>query len=345
LSKIKGDTECFEDKKITLKGIDNDQTPIKTIGYCYFDLLVNKKIYTQVFHVVKDNFPIPFDGIIGNNFLKAHDAVIDYQNDYLKIEKECIKLNHIQVPIEHSTNKCDELDDSQIPATHCKTQTTNSIIIQPRSETVIPIEINNPEIGEGIIDQITVIDGVFLCPSLVKVQSDSKAIYCNNSSSYVNIARTGILALQPTCKASTKSTTILSSANFESSYEKIISPANDILNNTKTIDMLSVNISQLQISNLNYNEVNLASHKLQDIIQITDSLIENKTTKQNLTTYSYLTYSLFIMLLIFALYKLGNVIKNKIFQKCYSNKKHGNPEETIQDSHLLEEIQRPQINI
>lgn len=50
------------------------------------------------------------------------------------------------------------------------------IIIKPRSETIIPVEITNPELKEGIIENQEILEGVYICSSLVKVNKNSVAL-------------------------------------------------------------------------------------------------------------------------------------------------------------------------
>ena len=65
------------EETINLKGISPQ--PIKTEGTC----LLNFKESSIKFHLVSDNFQIPFDGILGAEFLSQTKSVIDFQRNVL----------------------------------------------------------------------------------------------------------------------------------------------------------------------------------------------------------------------------------------------------------------------
>lgn len=94
ISKLHENTICFEDKKVKLKGIDKLDQYTETIGYNELKININNKYYMHTFHFVKDDFPIPFDGILGNDFLKQHYVKIDYRKNKLFIEDTYINLFH-----------------------------------------------------------------------------------------------------------------------------------------------------------------------------------------------------------------------------------------------------------
>lgn len=50
------------------------------------------------------------------------------------------------------------------------------IIVQPRSESIIFIKIINPEISVRIVPHTTILDRIYLCPSIVQTQSNSIAL-------------------------------------------------------------------------------------------------------------------------------------------------------------------------
>lgn len=159
-SKLKKGTYCYYDNKLSLKGIDTETHSLTTLCYCYADINVNGTRYKQIFHIVEDNFPINCDGIIGNDFLKRVNAKIDYESDVLNINNDIVMLTHVQVPMTQ----------------HVNTHNQNVFTIKPRCETIIPIEILNPEMKEGIVDDVTILEGVYLCPSIVTVNSRSIAL-------------------------------------------------------------------------------------------------------------------------------------------------------------------------
>ncbi|CAI6352826.1 unnamed protein product [Macrosiphum euphorbiae] len=100
-SALTGDTLVHENRKIYLKGI-NDKI-VSTVGQIKITLRFNEVNIETVFQVVRDSFPIPKDGILGQQFLMENKAVIDVANNSLIInnkivnkiikEKLCFKLN------------------------------------------------------------------------------------------------------------------------------------------------------------------------------------------------------------------------------------------------------------
>lgn len=218
---------CYEDNPITLKGIDADVIqPTRTICYTHLQILPN---LNHTFHVVPDNFPIPFDGLLGNDVLKGYNCLIDYENNLINIKTHAIRLKHIKNEINsisapsnsnhnqglltpknntnvtpdsqtsdrnqiknevNSTSKSSKSNHSQGPLTpnsitnsildsHVANQNQKHIdelIIKPRSETIVKIEIINSNITEGICPKYEILPGVFLCPSIVRVDRNNQAL-------------------------------------------------------------------------------------------------------------------------------------------------------------------------
>lgn len=94
-------TPCFKDFPIYLKGIDNVQKNQlnTTIAYTYIDFELKGTKYETMFHVIPNDFPIEFDGILGNDILKNLSASIDFEKDILHFiyDGELI-INHIETP-------------------------------------------------------------------------------------------------------------------------------------------------------------------------------------------------------------------------------------------------------
>lgn len=178
LSNLKGDTQVFEDNCITLKGIDhNNLNPIKTIGYSYLNIKLQDKIISHKFHIVQDNFPISFNGLLGNDFLTRFNCIVDYENHCFSISKITIPLNHFQNSCSISTqNQEQNLNHNEIENFTQNSNSNNCFILKPRSETIVKIEITNGELSEGILPPTTILEGVYLCPSLVKVINKNYAL-------------------------------------------------------------------------------------------------------------------------------------------------------------------------
>lgn len=196
-------------------------TPTKTICYVYLDIILGTQLINHCFHVVPDNFPIPYDGLIGNDFIKRYKCHIDYENDSLRLGVYQIPLNHVESSLTlNSTNPTTKSclnsssDSSPIPNQHqlqnlsskainqsdnpSNLPTTNEITLAPRSETIVKIQVVNPEIEEGICPQVPILDDVFLCPSIVKLIDNRHAItsILNTSEKTVKISQLEIV-LEP----------------------------------------------------------------------------------------------------------------------------------------------------
>lgn len=107
LRQLKDNTKCYENNPISLKGIDNNSSPISTICCTFIDIMIENQLINHCFHVVHDDFPIPFDGIIGNDFIKKYRCSINYENNYLEIQSNRIPLFHLSKSINLKTsNSC-----------------------------------------------------------------------------------------------------------------------------------------------------------------------------------------------------------------------------------------------
>lgn len=181
----------------------------KTLCYTYLDFYIGNQKFTHIFHAVPDNFPIPFDGLLGNDFLKSFNCLIDYQNDKLFINDKHLDIFHLEYPIRAQIQRDYKSKFSQsnsnpplsqnIPAYNEKfssnkiknNQTDSNVKFQlaPRTETIVKIKAINGEIKEGICPNIDILEGVYLCPSFVKVDKDSNIItsILNTTEKIVNI--------------------------------------------------------------------------------------------------------------------------------------------------------------
>lgn len=66
------------DDVISISGITDED--IFSLGSLDFTVYAKSSEYTFLAHVVDSNFFIPFDGIIGLNFLNKLDAKLDYED-------------------------------------------------------------------------------------------------------------------------------------------------------------------------------------------------------------------------------------------------------------------------
>jgi len=78
---LKGETVIHKDR-ITLVGITGHQA--RTIGKIYATInLADRKIKHEI-HVVKDDFPMESEGLIGLNFIRKHRVLCDQEKRIIK---------------------------------------------------------------------------------------------------------------------------------------------------------------------------------------------------------------------------------------------------------------------
>lgn len=161
-------TSVNSGKIIEINGISRSKKSIESIGTVQIKLSFFNELIIHDFHMMDSELlNLGYDGILGNDFFESKHAKIDYKNNTLRINDSSIKL-HISDPNEHLT------------PIHT---------LSPRSETLIQVDILNPEIEEGIVDVEIPIKGVYLAKAITKVDTNNKA-YCtilNSTDEFVDI--------------------------------------------------------------------------------------------------------------------------------------------------------------
>lgn len=153
------DSFCYDpDDNIVLNGL-SATVPFQSIGAAYMDFFFennDEKSLEVKLHIIQEETNIPYDGIIGSDFLlKSEHCIIDFK-------KLQVRLTTIPNPINLYLDKVE--DSAEIP-----TQ-----ILKARSETVIEVDILNPEIKEGITPKLSIHDGVYLAKSILRVNSEGR---------------------------------------------------------------------------------------------------------------------------------------------------------------------------
>ena len=119
-----------------INGIGN--TSIKSLGSVKAEIYIDKYSLTHEVQIVNTDFPIPSAGILGLDFLKKFNCVLDYENDYLKISINSEKDLIISIKVSP------EEDTVCLPA---RCESIRKISKQfPENEILIP----NQEISAGI---------------------------------------------------------------------------------------------------------------------------------------------------------------------------------------------------
>lgn len=141
-------------EKLNLLGL-SPNNPVETVGSCKIPLHHSNGEFIAKFHIINQATNVPFDGLIGDDILQSENAIIDYKN-------QIIKFKSIKGPIPL-------MFENQNPI-------SNSIMLQPRSETLIEIDIKNPEIKEGILPDFPLPKGLYLSKAMVKVNQNKRVV-------------------------------------------------------------------------------------------------------------------------------------------------------------------------
>lgn len=149
---LNNQTVFYDSEKLTIKGIDVKTEYTKTCGFTFLNFNVSDNKFTNKFHVINTPSNIPYDGLLGSDFLKSYNVQINYSNNQMTLQK---RSNSFSIPIHKINNE--------------------QYTLSPRSETLVEIQINNPEIKEGIIPEMEILDGVYLSRAITTVNSNSKA--------------------------------------------------------------------------------------------------------------------------------------------------------------------------
>lgn len=131
---LKGETK-IKRKKITLIGITGHKA--HTIGMMQATINLKNQKITHNIYVVRDDFPMEYEGILGIEFLRQHQVSCNYRNKEIKIGESIFKLTPY-----------------------------NKIILKPRSKTIVQAVTNRNE--TGIIQVEETAPGVYIGRCLVE---------------------------------------------------------------------------------------------------------------------------------------------------------------------------------
>lgn len=126
---------------IHIKGVTN--STISSFGTTYIDLIFDQTSLSQEFHVVPDTFNIPVDAILGKDFLRGNNCIINYNDMSLSISNKV------------KTNIFNNVDQS--------------LYIPPRCEVIRKFVINSPD--ECIVDNAELVEGIFISRTIVDPQN------------------------------------------------------------------------------------------------------------------------------------------------------------------------------
>jgi hypothetical protein len=125
------------------------------LGVCQAKISLGDTSVTHPFHIVPSNFPIPYDGILGNDLLEQHGAVINFNESTLKLAAGH-SLN-IFPKNNYIINDPNKLKPSQ-----------TLIWVPERSETTIKIP-SSPDVGKPkVCLQKEILPGLFVPNCIVE---------------------------------------------------------------------------------------------------------------------------------------------------------------------------------
>lgn len=149
--------EITDSQKIMLSGITRD-SPVFTLGETHLEFQINDKTIKSNFQIIHDQTNVPFDGLIGRDFIKKH---------------KCIPIIH------ESTFVIESLATSIPIYTNTPQHSNTHTIIQPRTEMIMKIQIVNPhKLHEGIISsqKLNNDDSLLIPNAMVKIDKNNEAL-------------------------------------------------------------------------------------------------------------------------------------------------------------------------
>ncbi|CAH4038058.1 unnamed protein product [Pieris brassicae] len=198
--------------------IDSGSEATKTLGQFPLKFfLSNKQNISFDFHAV-DDVNLPYDAIIGNDFLNDLEGIIDYNQNLLTLKNDEIKIDFYN-PV---------------------------YVIPPRSESIIECSVSNPNVKEGLVLDQHFHEDLIFANCLVSVKNNKR----------INISVLNISEAPVTLKSNLDITLnpldfddmIHESVNFNSTLQHI--QHTDAYTRTQEV------LNQLRVNHLNTEESN-----------------------------------------------------------------------------------------
>ncbi|CAL1681033.1 unnamed protein product [Lasius platythorax] len=162
VNQLKGETAIYKDK-ITLIGITGHKA--RTIGKMYATIDLDGRKIKHAIYVVRNDFPMEHEGILGIDFLRKQQVSCDYKKRELKIGNAVLKL----LPYD-------------------------KITLKPRSETIVQAATDRNEIG--VIQAEETAPGIYIGRCLVKPQNYSCPISVINTTDETIEIRTPLVKIE-----------------------------------------------------------------------------------------------------------------------------------------------------
>lgn len=134
--------EKNEDDYCNLTGISTDV--IKSVGSTWVKMEFGNEVIEHKIQVVKNDFPIKTDGILGRDFLLRYRCSIDYDRLVVSFT---LKGNEVVLPI------------------YDKAYKINVISIQPRCEMIVPFNVELEE--DSVVMNREILKGVYIANTII----------------------------------------------------------------------------------------------------------------------------------------------------------------------------------
>lgn len=101
ISIIKVNDKIDTENSIYVKGITNNK--IKSQGTLNTEIFIENYTFKTKLHVVNDNFSIPTDGILGQDFMKTYKCILNYENFSLTLNFDFNGPKQLKIPFDKTT--------------------------------------------------------------------------------------------------------------------------------------------------------------------------------------------------------------------------------------------------
>lgn len=155
--KLLGSTEVDCNERIPIIGIAKDKT-LFTMGNIKTEIYFNEIPFEHKFHIVQNEFNIPNDGIIGNDFLTKYGAILNYEKGEFILQIPKIEMNQrepIVIDLLHDETQTKQmLKSSKRKNKNRDYFRYNDVKVKPNTEIVSlrTINLNNDDITEYLLN-------------------------------------------------------------------------------------------------------------------------------------------------------------------------------------------------
>ena len=134
-------------QSVLLAGITDH--PVRTIGTIEIPVLDS----TAEFHVVRNNFPITSDGILGRPYLRQEQSELSFRHNTMVTKSR--PVTPVRFIDEESTEAKRALRHEIKPFKRI-------LKVQARTQRVVPVDVVNPDVTDGYLPKIDTPKGLFM---------------------------------------------------------------------------------------------------------------------------------------------------------------------------------------